>query len=126
MWLLSEALASPGGLVRAPGALPPAQPGGAVGSQRTPRVPGGRPRRRLRGEPDRPGRGRRPPCRLDQPVNPAVRLRLEYAEKLLGSAGAAMGCWPRCAAWLIRLALEHALNGLWARRYPELVDANKR
>ena len=26
----------------------------------------------------------------------------------------------------LRLALEHALNGLWARQYPELVDANKR
>ena len=58
-------------------------------------------------------------------MNPAVRLRLEYAEKLLGGDGAATG-WPRCAAWLIRLALEHALNGVWARRYPELVHANTR
>jgi hypothetical protein len=60
-------------------------------------------------------------------VNPAVQLRLEYAEKLLGGAGAdAATGWPRCAAWLIRLALEHALNGLWVRQYPELVHANKR
>lgn len=57
-------------------------------------------------------------------MNPAVRLRLEYAETLLGDARATG--WPRCAAWLIRLALEHALNGVWANRYPELVEANKR
>lgn len=57
-------------------------------------------------------------------MNPAVRLRLEYAETLLSDARATS--WPRCAAWLIRLALEHALNGVWANRYPELVEANKR
>lgn len=58
-------------------------------------------------------------------MNPAVRLRLDHAEKLIGGDDAAAG-WPRCAAWLIRLALEHALNAVWARRYPELVDATKR
>jgi hypothetical protein len=77
--------------------------------------------------PGHPGRARRPPRRLDQSVNPAVRLHLGYAEKLLGGAGAGAATgWSRCAAWLIRLALEHALNGVWARRYPELVEANKR
>ena len=57
-------------------------------------------------------------------MNPAVQLRLDYAETLLGDARATG--WPRCAAWLIRLALEHALNGVWANRYPGLVEANKR
>lgn len=58
-------------------------------------------------------------------MNPAARLRLEHAESLLRGRELA-DVWPRCAAWLIRLALEHALNGFWRARHPELVAASKR
>ncbi len=36
------------------------------------------------------------------------------------------GAWPRACTWLIRLALEHALDDFWQRRRPEVVDVSRR
>ncbi|MFY9806778.1 MAG: hypothetical protein WAK86_05870 [Pseudonocardiaceae bacterium] len=52
-------------------------------------------------------------------MNAGARLRLDHAERLLTGADLA-GVWPRCTAWLLRLALEHALAHLWMSRYPEV------
>lgn len=58
-------------------------------------------------------------------ISNAARVRLAQAERLL--AGTALpGVWPRCAAWLIRLALEKELDALWARHSPQLIDCSRR
>jgi hypothetical protein len=36
------------------------------------------------------------------------------------------GCWPRACAWLIRLALEQALDDYWARVLPEAAKCGMR
>ncbi|WP_300011100.1 hypothetical protein [Pseudonocardia sp.] len=54
-----------------------------------------------------------------------ARLRLEHAERLLDGPMLA-GVWPRCAVWLIRLALEHSLDALWLARSPEVRRCSKR
>lgn len=51
--------------------------------------------------------------------------RLDLAEKLLGGAALA-GVWPRCAVWMIRLAVEHEIDDFWRRRRPELLACNRR
>ena len=51
-------------------------------------------------------------------VNEARRVRLDQAEKLL-DGGSRSGVWPRWTVWLIRLAVEHELDALWARRSPD-------
>jgi hypothetical protein len=50
----------------------------------------------------------------------AAQTRLQHAERLLEQS-VNVDLWARCATWLIRLALEHALNRLWQARQPELV-----
>ncbi|MGH3437922.1 MAG: hypothetical protein ACRDRN_15820 [Sciscionella sp.] len=51
-------------------------------------------------------------------MNP-VALRLRYAEALL-TGDTHLDPWPRCCAWLIRLAVEHAVRQLWSQRCPAL------
>jgi hypothetical protein len=51
--------------------------------------------------------------------------RLDLAEKLLGG-GRLAGVWPRCAVWMIRLAIEHEIDAVWRRRRPELLACNRR
>jgi hypothetical protein len=58
-------------------------------------------------------------------MSTAARTRLNYAERILaGTTG--VPNWPRCAIWLIRLALESALAQLWTLRCPELTTCSTR
>lgn len=52
---------------------------------------------------------------------PARTVYLDAADRLLRTAmpGAA-GTWPRACAWLLRVELEAALDGFWARTCPEV------
>lgn len=52
-------------------------------------------------------------------------VRLHYAEQLLGPT-VRLTLWARCSTWLIRLALENALDDLWRSRKPELVECSTR
>jgi len=54
-----------------------------------------------------------------------AQLRLDHAERLLHAPTLA-GVWPRCTAWLIRLALEHALDALWLAHCPAVLRCTKR
>lgn len=36
------------------------------------------------------------------------------------------GVWPRACTWLIRLALEHAVDDYWHRHRPEVVAVSRR
>ncbi|MGH4015687.1 MAG: hypothetical protein ACRDSL_17540 [Pseudonocardiaceae bacterium] len=58
-------------------------------------------------------------------MNSIARRRLDYADALLTGSELA-GLWPRCTTWLIRLALEHALNQLWAATHPAIADCTRR
>ena len=58
-------------------------------------------------------------------MNDGSELRLQYANSLVAGS-ALVGLWPRCTAWLIRLALEHALNDLWAASHPEIAGCPMR
>jgi len=53
-------------------------------------------------------------------------VRLHHAGRLLAGDVELSGVWPRCCAWLLRLAVEHALRELWAARRPELADCPMR
>ncbi|MET9213211.1 MULTISPECIES: hypothetical protein [unclassified Nocardia] len=53
---------------------------------------------------------------------PSVAERLEAAENLLsGDVSDAGGVWSRAVAWILRLALEQAVDELWAQIAPELM-----
>ncbi|MFC4375313.1 hypothetical protein ACFO5K_14530 [Nocardia halotolerans] len=53
---------------------------------------------------------------------PTVADRLAAAEQLLdGSVSDAGGVWSRAVAWILRLALEQAVDELWAQIAPELM-----
>jgi len=59
-------------------------------------------------------------------VNGSVE-RLAIADRLLRDGSTSLpGRWPRCCAWLLRLALEHALADLWAARCPEAAASTMR
>lgn len=52
---------------------------------------------------------------------------LDAADGLLrGAPAGAAGFWPRACAWLLRLALEAAVNERWARERPEVVRVSMR
>jgi hypothetical protein len=52
---------------------------------------------------------------------------LDAADGLLrGAPTSGAGFWPRACAWLLRLALEAAVNELWARERPEVVLVSMR
>lgn len=36
------------------------------------------------------------------------------------------GVWPRACTWLIRLALEHAIDDYWKKHRPEVVEVSRR
>lgn len=46
-----------------------------------------------------------------------VELRLDHADRML-TGSRPDGPWPRCAIWLIRIALERAVSAAWTARYP--------
>lgn len=64
----------------------------------------------------------RPRRRRPAPVpRPTVAERLEAVDRLLdGEVTAAGGVWSRATAWILRLALEQAVDDLWHRVAPEL------
>jgi hypothetical protein len=57
-------------------------------------------------------------------VNHGTRVRLDHAETLLDGSSLRL-TWPRFAVWLIRLAVEHELDALWARRSPAVVGCSR-
>ncbi|WP_067848686.1 hypothetical protein [Nocardia lijiangensis] len=71
------------------------------------------------------GPRRRPPARprrsKPSAPRPTVAERLDAVDRLLdGEVTAAGGVWSRATAWILRLALEQAVDELWARLAPEL------
>ncbi len=60
--------------------------------------------------------------RIREPApRPAVAERLDAVDRLLdGEVTAAGGVWSRATAWILRLALEQAVDDLWHRVAPDL------
>ena len=57
----------------------------------------------------------------------ATALYLGNAETLLrGPRSNTRGLWPRACAWLLRLALESALDAYWARVEPSVASCRSR
>ena len=56
-----------------------------------------------------------------------ARRRLDAADRLLRDPDLDNdeGVWPRACNWLIRLAVEHALDGYWAITRPEVASASR-
>jgi len=55
------------------------------------------------------------------------RELLDEADRLLSAVvPGTRGRWPRACAWLIRLALERALDDFWARALPEAATCGMR
>jgi hypothetical protein len=55
------------------------------------------------------------------------RTALEHADRLLRDVvPGTRGMWPRCCAWLLRLALERALDDYWATTNPPVRDCSRR
>ncbi|WP_280193861.1 hypothetical protein, partial [Nocardia farcinica] len=66
-------------------------------------------------------RPRRRPRRARAP-RPTVAQRLAAVDRLLdGEVSDAGGVWSRATAWILRLALEQAVDDLWRRVAPDLV-----
>ena len=64
---------------------------------------------------------------MTAPIAPAPRRRLVVAHQLLHNPELIEdGAWPRACTWLIRLALEHALDDYWQRRRPEVAAVSRR
>jgi hypothetical protein len=60
-------------------------------------------------------------------IAPGPKLRLVVADQLLRNPDLIEdGAWPRACTWLIRLALEHALDDFWQRCRPDVVDVSRR
>ena len=56
-----------------------------------------------------------------------ARRRLAVADRILHEPDLVeAGAWPRACTWLIRLALEHALDDYWEIRRPDVGRANRR
>jgi hypothetical protein len=58
-------------------------------------------------------------------VNDDAQVRLDQTDNLLDGCSPG-GTWPRWAVWLIRLAVEHELDALWARRSPAVTGCSRR
>jgi hypothetical protein len=59
-------------------------------------------------------------------MNHDARRRLAVADRILAEPEIVeAGAWPRACTWLIRLALEHALDDLWSRTNPEVGAASR-
>jgi hypothetical protein len=53
--------------------------------------------------------------------------RLAVADRLLRDPELVeAGAWPRACTWLIRLALEHALDDYWTQHEPEIRNVSRR
>ncbi|MEV5650405.1 hypothetical protein AB0L57_19320 [Nocardia sp. NPDC052254] len=60
-------------------------------------------------------------------VRPTVTERLNAAADLLdGTVTDAGGLWSRATVWILRIALEQAVDGLWARISPQLARCSMR
>lgn len=60
-------------------------------------------------------------------VSPGAVRRLHVADRLLRDPNLVEeGVWPRACTWLIRLAVEHAVDDFWAARRPQVVTASRR
>ncbi|MBF6078741.1 hypothetical protein [Nocardia beijingensis] len=67
-------------------------------------------------------RGRNNGAHRSHANRPSVAERLETVDLLLaGSVTAAGGLWSRATAWILRIALEQAVDELWLRLAPALV-----
>lgn len=76
--------------------------------------------RRGLGGRNRSGRVRPRPAGETVP-RPSIGERLAAADRLLdGSVPAAGGVWSRATAWILRIALEQAVDDLWSRTEPDL------
>ncbi|WP_083889597.1 hypothetical protein [Nocardia pneumoniae] len=84
-----------------------------------------RPAGARRGHPARASRhGQRGPKngRRKLANHPSVAERLETADLLLaGAVTDAGGLWSRATAWILRIALEQAVDELWLRLAPALI-----
>ncbi|WP_433287804.1 hypothetical protein ACQPZQ_34310 [Pseudonocardia sp. CA-142604] len=58
-------------------------------------------------------------------MNVAAQVRLDQTDNLLEGRSPG-GTWPRWGVWLIRLAIEHELDALWARRSPTGMTRSRR
>ena len=64
---------------------------------------------------------------MTAPIAPAPRRRLVVADQLLRNPALIEdGAWPRACTWLIRLALEHAMDDYWQRHRPEVAEVSRR
>lgn len=64
---------------------------------------------------------------MTAPIAAAPRRRLAVADQLLHDPGLIEdGAWPRACTWLIRLALEQAMDDYWNRCRPELAEVSRR
>ncbi|MFC4950720.1 hypothetical protein [Pseudonocardia sp. GCM10023141] len=64
---------------------------------------------------------------MTAPIAPGSLRRLVVADQLLHNPDLIEdGAWPRACTWLIRLALEHALDDYWERRRPDVAAASRR
>jgi hypothetical protein len=62
-----------------------------------------------------------------QPLTTAPQRCLDAADQLLSSVVAGTrGAWPRACAWLLRLAIEAAMDDYWQRCHPEVVGMHAR
>lgn len=56
-----------------------------------------------------------------------VDRRLAVADRLLREPELVEAAvWPRACTWLIRIAVEHAVDGYWARTIPAVATTNRR
>lgn len=64
---------------------------------------------------------------MSAPLAVEPKRRLVVADQLLRNPGLIEdGAWPRACTWLIRLALEHAVDDYWQRHRPEVVAVSRR
>ena len=64
---------------------------------------------------------------MTAPLAAGPRLRLVVADRFLRTPDLVEdGAWPRACTWLIRLALEHAMDDFWRRHRPELAAVSRR
>lgn len=64
---------------------------------------------------------------MTTPIAPGPKRRLVVADQLLRNPDLVEGgAWPRACTWLIRLALEHAVDDYWQRHRPEVAGASRR
>lgn len=70
---------------------------------------------------------REPACRVGAAVSSGAARRLHAADLLLRDPDLIEeGVWPRACTWLIRLAVEHAIDDFWRARHPQVAAASRR